>query len=107
MTETEFNQLIDDVIMQIEDAIDELDSDIDYETSGGILTITMENQSQIIINRQVASLQLWLAAKSGGYHFNYNDSDGWQEERSGRSFEDVLNQCLTEQAGKAIEIQLD
>ena len=107
MTETEFNQLIDDVIMQIEDAIDELDSDIDYETSGGILTITMENQSQIIINRQVASLQLWLAAKSGGYHFNYNDSDGWQEERSSRSFEDVLNQCLTEQAGKAIEIQLD
>lgn len=107
MNETELNQLIDDIIMQIEDALDELDNDIDYETSAGILTITMENQSQIIINRQVAAMQLWLAAKSGGFHFNYDEVNGWRDERSGEAFNDVLDRCLTEQAGEAIELQLD
>jgi len=57
MTESEFTQLIDEIIMQIEDALDELDNDIDYETSAGILTITLENNSQIIINRQISAMQ--------------------------------------------------
>ena len=107
MTETEFNQLIDDIIMQIEDALDELDIDIDYETSGGILTIILENRSQIIINRQVAAFQLWLAAKSGGYHFDYDATKGWQDERTGEDFVTVLNRCLTEQAGESVELELD
>ena len=106
MTETELEQRVNETIMQVEDALDELDSDIDYETAAGILTITLENQSQIIINRQISALQLWLAAKSGGYHFNYNDND-WQDDRSGESFQDVLNRCLTEQTGDTINIELD
>ncbi|MDX2506527.1 MAG: iron donor protein CyaY [Gammaproteobacteria bacterium] len=109
MTETEFNQLIDDVIMQIEDALDELDIDIDidYESSGGILTIVMENKSQIIINRQITAMQLWLAAKSGGYHFDYDEVNGWRDERSGESFQATLNRCLTEQADATIELNFN
>lgn len=106
MTETELEQRVNETIMQVEDALDELDNDIDYETAAGILTITLENQSQIIINRQISALQLWLAAKSGGYHFNFNEK-GWQDDRSGESFQDVLNRCLTEQSGDTINIELD
>jgi CyaY protein len=106
MTETEFNQLVDEVIIQVEDALDELESDIDYESAAGILTITLENQSQIIINRQISAMQLWLAARSGGYHFNYTDDDSWTEERSGEAFSDVLNRCLTEQSGEPIALEL-
>lgn len=105
MTETEFNQLIDEQLMQIEDALDELDIDIDYESSGGILTIVLENKSQIIINRQISAMQLWLAARSGGFHFDYNAANGWQDDRSGELFKDALNRCLTEQSDE--EIVLD
>lgn len=105
MTESEFNQLIDDIIMQIEDALDELDNDIDYETSAGILNITLENNSQIIINRQISGMQLWMAAKSGGYHFNYDVELGWQDERSGELFKTALDRCLSEQSEE--EISLD
>jgi len=105
MTETEFNQLIDDMIMQIEDALDELD--IDYESSAGILTIVLENNSQIIINRQITTMQLWLAAKSGGYHFDYDDSNGWQDDRSGELFTLALSRCLTEQSGETITLALN
>ena len=102
MNESEFNQLIDDIIMQIEDALDELDNDIDYETSAGILNITLENNSQIIINRQISAMQLWMAAKSGGYHYNYSEAQGWQDERSGEAFKTALDRCLSEQSDEEI-----
>ena len=106
MTESEFNQIIDDIIMQIEDALDELDNDIDYETSAGILNITLENNTQIIINRQISAMQLWMAAKSGGYHYNYDADKGWNDERSGELFYTALNRCLTEQSSETICLEL-
>ncbi len=107
MTESEFNQQIDELIMQIEDALDELDMDIDYESSAGILTIILPDKSQLIISRQIAARQLWLAAKSGGFHYNYDADKGWLDERSGESFEEALNRCLTEQAGEPVALELD
>lgn len=107
MTETELDQLVDEIIMQIEDALDEQDEDIDFETSAGILTITLADRSQIIINRQVSAMQLWLAAKSGGYHFDYDATKGWLDDRSGDSFLDILNRCLSEQSGESIALELD
>ena len=112
MTESEFTQQVDDIIMQIEDALDELDVDIDYESAAGILTIFVEhkdqaNKTQLIISRQIAAMQLWLAAKSGGFHFNYDEQKGWIDERSGETFQDALNRCLTEQTGEPVDIELD
>lgn len=104
MTESEFNQSIDETLIQIEDALDELD--IDFETAGGILTITMPDQSQLIVNRQGVARQLWLAAKSGGFHFNHDEAKGWIDDRSGERFIDTLNRCLSEQAGLNIELVL-
>lgn len=107
MTESEFTQQVDDIIMQIEDALDELDMDIDYESSAGILTIILPNQSQLIISRQIAAMQLWLAAKSGGFHFDYDADKGWIDERSGETFQDALNRCLSDQAGESVAIELE
>ena len=107
MTESEFTQQVDDIIMQIEDALDELDMDIDYESSAGILTIILPNQSQLIISRQIAAMQLWLAAKSGGFHFDYDADKSWIDERSGETFQDALNRCLSDQAGESVAIELE
>jgi len=107
MTESEFNDVIDDIIINIEEQLDDLDTQVDYETSSGILTLIMPNQSQIIINRQSANLQLWLAAKSGGYHFIYdNDQQQWINTRNQSSFIDNLNRCLNEQSGENISLSL-
>jgi len=106
MTESEFDRIIEAIIIQIEDALDELDNEIDYETSSGILTITLENHSQIIINRQISAMQLWMAAKSGGYHFNYDENNGWQDERSGEAFITALNRCLNEQSNELISLDI-
>ena len=84
MTESEFNQRVDDILEQIENAIDESGADIDYETAGGILTLTFENDTRIIINRQTPVSQIWVATKLGGFHFDYHaDSDSWVKDDDG------------------------
>ena len=64
MNETEFHQLVDSQLERIEAAIDEAGADIDYETSGNVMTLEFDDGSQIIINRQEPMREIWLASKS-------------------------------------------
>lgn len=73
MNETEFHQLVDVQMQIIEEMIDDSGADIDYETSGNVMTLEFEDRSQIIINRQEPMKEIWLASKSGGFHFAYVD----------------------------------
>lgn len=70
MNDSEFHRLADSLWMTIEERLDDWDgdSDIDCEINGGVLTISFENGSKIIINRQEPLHQVWLATKQGGYH---------------------------------------
>jgi CyaY protein len=78
MTESEFRNLADAAIETIQDAIDAIGADIDYEESGGVLTLTFNNRSKIIFSKQPPVKQLWMAAKSGGFHFDYDEaSECW------------------------------
>lgn len=107
MTESEFNQRVDDTLIAIEEAIDEAGADIDYESATGILTLTIEsNGSQIIINRQGPVKQLWLATRSGGYHFDWSEeAGGWLRDSDGTPFAAILNQALTEQGADALALR--
>jgi CyaY protein len=42
------------------------------ENSGGVLTVRFDNGSQLILSRQAPLRQLWVAARSGGFHFDYD-----------------------------------
>jgi CyaY protein len=105
MDESEFNQRVDDILVQIEDAIEDSGADIDYETAGGILTLSFENDSKIIINRQTAVRQIWVATRQGGYHFVCNeDADLWQLEGGDEELFAALSRFCTDQAGEPIEL---
>lgn len=106
MNESEFNQHVEDILMQIEDAIDDSGADIDYDSSGGVLTLTFEDDSKIIINRQTPLKQLWLATRAGGFHFDYNqNNDQWQLENAELEFFEALSQHCTAQAGCNVELK--
>lgn len=106
MKDTEFHHLIDEKLQQLEEALDEmeLESDIDYEIAAGILTLTFENGTKIIINRQEPLHQLWLATRSNGYHFDYQSGE-WLDKRSGKNFMDILEAACSEQAGERISFR--
>ncbi|MTI14419.1 iron donor protein CyaY [Sansalvadorimonas verongulae] len=107
MTEFEFNDQLDDLMMAIEDAIEDIDTDIDYENAAGILTLRFDNGTQIILSRQGALRQLWMAARSGGFHFDFNDErEQWICDSNGEEFVKLLNQYASEQAGEPVTLEL-
>ncbi len=105
MNEIEYQQLVESTIESIEDAVDDSGLDIDCELNGGVLTLTCEDGSAIIFSRQIANAELWMAAKSGGYHFSYDDaSQQWLCTRSGDSLTVLFSRVTDEQAGHSIAL---
>lgn len=105
MNESEFHQRVDATLLAIEEAIDESGAELDYENAAGILTLELENGSQIIINRQTPVKQLWLAVRSGGYHFDWDvNEDGWVRDSDGAPFLTVLNEALVQQGGEPLAL---
>jgi CyaY protein len=103
MNESDFNQLAEDTMVAIEEAIDDSGADIDYDTAGGILTLEFTNGSQIIINKQAPLTQIWVAARSGGYHFDYDaDDECWRLQGGGEELFNCLGRYCSEQAGEEI-----
>ncbi|WP_108652654.1 iron donor protein CyaY [Dongshaea marina] len=103
MNDSEFHALADHLYQLIEERIDECGVDIDYETSGKVMTLEFENGSQMIINRQEPLHQIWLAAKSGGFHFDYKEGR-WIDNRNNRELSELMAQCCSEQAGEPVEL---
>lgn len=94
MNDTEFHQLVDIQMQKIEEAIDESEADVDYEVTGNVMTLEFENRSQIIINRQEPMHEIWLASKSGGFHFKLIDGK-WTCSKTGMElFEMVKEECV-------------
>lgn len=97
----QFHQLTDQLFNQVETTLDNhietYDSDIDYEIHGNVLTITFENKSKIIINTQEPLFEIWMATRKQGYHFDYQAAD-WICNRSGRRFDEILNEAIADQA---------
>lgn len=91
-------------MVAIEEAIDDSGADIDYDTISDILTLEFENGSQIIINKQTPATQLWVAARSGGFHFDYDDnSQSWRlDSDAEQELFDCLSRYCSEQSGEHV-----
>lgn len=101
LNQAEFDQCCDDVMLAIEEAIDLSGEDIDYETSAGVLTLTVEaNGSKVIVSRQPALSQIWVAAKSGGYYLNCLDGDGIESNWICTTTEETLSELLQRVCGE-------
>ena len=101
--ESEFHARVDAVFAAIESAFDDGASDIDSEMSGGILTLEFADRSKIILNRQAFNREIWVAAKSGGFHFRF-DGIGWRNTRTDESLESLLTRVIQEQSGSVMSI---
>lgn len=102
MNESEFNQLADAIFTRIEQANDNSDDDIDYDSNGVVMEIEFANGNKIIVNRHVPNQEIWLAAKSGGFHFSFNNQQ-WISQRDGSELFAKLTELYIEQ-GATIKI---
>lgn len=102
MNETEFHQLVDSQMQIIEEAIDDSGADIDFETSGNVMTLEFDDGSQIIINRQEPMKEIWLASKSGGFHFQWK-AQQWICSKTGIELFEMVKQECERHAGEHID----
>ncbi|MBL8525204.1 MAG: iron donor protein CyaY [Betaproteobacteria bacterium] len=105
MEESAFHERVDAVLEALELSLEEVDADIDAEVNGGILTLEFANRSKVIVNRQTPNREIWVAAKSGGFHFRF-DGATWRDTRSNESLESLLSRVISEQSGDVISITI-
>ncbi len=104
MIDHEFNALADAMLARIEAALEACDIDFDFETKpGGVLELEFENGSKIIINRHTAAREIWVAAKSGGYHFRA-EGERWIGTRDGEELLAAIARCMGEQSGERVTL---
>ncbi|RYF76020.1 MAG: iron donor protein CyaY [Comamonadaceae bacterium] len=80
---------------------DDTDADIDNQRTGGMITITFPGASQLIVNLQPPLQEVWLAARSGGYHYRH-DGSVWRDTKTGREFFEQLSEEATRQGGQPL-----
>jgi len=104
MKPNEFESLADAMLERIARAVEESGAECDCEPKGsGVLELEFSDGSRIIVNRHSAAQEIWLAAKSGGYHFSFAGS-GWVT-RDKRELLAVLSALITEQSGSAVVLR--
>ncbi|MBU3583966.1 iron donor protein CyaY [Polynucleobacter sp. 15G-AUS-farblos] len=104
------SHLLQSIELALEAADDELDLDLDVERQGGnVINIRFRDKSVIVVNTQPPLHEIWVAAKSGGYHYRWAGTMAqplWLDTKTGRELLNDLSQFATAQAGKAITIEL-
>ena len=104
MEESAFNALAEAELARIESALEDCGVDIDIEPKpGGILELEFDNGSKMIINRHTAAREIWVAAKSGGFHFRPQDGK-WVNTRGGDDLWEMLAALASAQAGVAVTL---
>ena len=101
MTDTEFLDRAESLLKAVEaccDRInDETEADIDSQRVGGMVTLVFSNKSQIVINLQKPLHEVWLAARSGGYHYKFS-SNQWSDTKGQGEFFASLSRYASEQS---------
>ena len=106
-TDTEFIASADATLGAIgaalDDALGDSDVELDWSLHDGILEIDCGNNGKLIVNRHLVNREIWVAARSGGFHFR-PQAGGWRDTRSGDMLAAKLERLLAEQAGLKVDL---
>ena len=109
LTDSEYHARTSAVLASVEASVDAWLQDdvvdIDAMRTGGLLELGFPNGSKIVINTQPPLKELWMAARSGGFHYKFVRG-AWADTRDGRDFFDALSACVSEQAGQPLRFTL-
>ena len=93
MDETLFKTLSDNRLSDLAEAIENADKNgqLDVEYASGVLTVTLANKKQYVINQHVPMRQIWLSSPvSGAAHFDYVEGH-WKSTRGGQDLLEILH----------------
>ena len=104
------SNLLQSIEVALESADDELDLDLDVERQGGnVINIRFKDKSVIVVNTQPPLHEIWVAAKSGGYHYRWAGTMAkplWLDTKTGKELLSDLTEFASAQAGQTVKIGL-
>lgn len=102
MTETEFENIADATLERLERAFAESAPEADVQRKGaGMLEVEFGNGTKLVINRHGAAREIWVAAKSGGFHFRHQDGE-WRDTRDGSELFAAVSRLASAQGGEPV-----
>jgi CyaY protein len=103
--ENRFDALALAALETLERALEACGADLDYEMKeGGIVEIEFDDGAKIIVNRHVAAREIWVAARSGGFHYRW-DGAAWRDTRDGSELFEALSKLLSAGLGRGIRLR--
>lgn len=104
MDDKEFNTRADAALARIEAGLEASGADLDFELQpGGVLEIEFADGSKIVVNRHGVAREIWVAARSGGFHFRW-DGAAWLDTRDGGELFAKLSRLASQQAGEPVQL---
>lgn len=104
MSESEFLDLAETTLVAIERAVDASDADIEAARAGNVLTLELGDGSKVIINSQAPMQQMWVAGKSGAFHYARVGGQ-WIDTRDGSELFAALSRLVSAQGGAAVVLR--
>lgn len=101
MTESEFLELAERTLDAIEAAVEAAPIDAEVTRAGNVLTLELADGSRVVINSQAPMQQIWVAAKSGGFHYERREG-AWCDTRDGTELFAALSRILSAQGGSPV-----
>ena len=105
MTDLQYLDQAEIVLGAIEKSCDRLNDetnvDIDNQRTGGMITLTFSNRSQIIVNLQKPLQEIWMAARAGGFHYKFSGRQ-WTDTKDSTDFFATLSRYASEQADQLV-----
>ena len=107
MDDREFVAKSDACLGRVAKWLEEFDPDeVDYATADGSVTLEFPGGAKFILSRQSATKQMWLAAGSHGYHYNYDSAgDVWVDDKDGHELYPRLAEAVSSQIGREVAFE--
>jgi CyaY protein len=103
MDEAQFEVQAAAALQALERALEKVE--VDFELKGdGVLEIEFDDAAKIVVNRHGAAREIWVAARSGGFHYRW-DGAAWRDTRGGGELFAALSELISLQLGRAVRLQ--
>lgn len=77
MQQENYKTMVDQLFFDLEDVLISAQPEVDWDIQEGGLSILFQDGSQLVITRQLALKEVWLASKQGAHHFQWVNGE-WQ-----------------------------
>lgn len=77
MHQESYETAVEQLFFNLEESLSFAQPEVDWDIQEGVLSILFQDGSQLVITRQSALKEIWMASKLGAQHFQWKGQD-WQ-----------------------------